>query len=90
MSREATSEQSSICEGAGYDKVFGLGHELEEGFSWLLERETSAQYSDKEMESCGGEEEVVNEGKDEDDEDKKGQRERERVMGMKMTVMRRS
>ena len=31
MSREATSEQSSICEGAGYDEVFGLGQELEEG-----------------------------------------------------------
>ena len=56
----------------------------------MLERETSAQYSDKEVESCGGEEEVVNEGKDEDDEEEKGERERERVMGMKMTVMTRS
>ena len=42
------------------------------------------------MKSCGGEEEVVNEGKNEDDKDEKGERERERVMGMKMTVMRRS
>ena len=56
----------------------------------MLERETSAQYSDKEVESCGGEDEVVNEGKDDDDEEEKGERERERVMGMKMTVMTRS
>ena len=34
MSREATSEQSSVREGAGYNEVFQTGHELEEGLSW--------------------------------------------------------
>ena len=51
MSREATSEQSSVHNGAGYDKVFPSSHELEKGFSWLSERETSAQPSDEEFES---------------------------------------
>ena len=27
MSREATSEQSSVRDGAGYDKVFSSGHD---------------------------------------------------------------
>jgi len=40
MSRETTSEQSLVREGAGYDKVFPSGHEPEEGFFWLSERET--------------------------------------------------
>ena len=40
MSNDATSEQSSICDGASYDEVFGLGHESE-GFSGSSERETS-------------------------------------------------
>ena len=89
MSREATSEQSSVREGAGYDEVFGSGHEPDEGFSWSSERETSAQSSDEEVESCGGEDEVVSEGEERDDEDEEGEG-RERVTGMKMTVMRRS
>ena len=42
MSREATSELSSIRDGAGYDEIFPLGHEPKQDFSWLSERETSA------------------------------------------------
>ena len=71
MSREVTSVQSSVCEGAGYNEVFQSSHELEEGLSWLSERETSAHFPDKEVESCGGEEgeeEEVDEGEDEGDE----------------------
>ena len=71
MSREAMSEQSSIHEGAGYEEVFQLGHEPEEGLSWLSEREASAHSFDEEVESCDveeGEEEEVDEGEDEGDE----------------------
>ena len=71
MSREAMGEQLSVCEGVGYDEVFQSSHELEEGLSWLSERETSAHFLDKEVESCGGEEgeeEEVDEGEDEGDE----------------------
>ena len=77
MSREAKSEQSSIREGAGYDKVFQLGHELDEGLCQSLEREMLAHSLDEEVESCDGEEgeeEEVDEGKDEGD---KGGEERE-------------
>ena len=73
MSRETmTSEQSSIREGAGYDEVFSSGHEPEEGFSWSSEREMSAQSFEEKMESCGGEDEVVSKGEDENDEDERG------------------
>ena len=60
MSREAMSEQLSIREGAGYDKVFQSCHKPEEGLSWSSERETSTHSPDEEVESCdveGGEEE---------------------------------
>ena len=30
MSSEVTSEQSSVCEGVGYDEVFGSSHEAED------------------------------------------------------------
>ena len=83
MSREATSEQSSVRDGAGYDEVFPSGHKPEEGFSWSLERETSAQSSDEEVESYKGEDEGVM--SDEEDEGE----ERERVTGIIMTVTRR-
>ena len=68
MSKEAMSEQSSVCEGAGYDEVFQSSHELEEGFSQSLERDTSAHFPDKEVESCDGEEEEEGEGEDKGDE----------------------
>ena len=42
MSIEATSRQSSIREGVGYDEVFPLGYEPEEGFSLSSKREMLA------------------------------------------------
>ena len=74
--REVTSEQLSVYEGAGYNEVFRLGHEPEEGFSWSSERETLAQFPDEEVESCRGEGEegMVGKGEDENDE---GEEERE-------------
>ena len=62
MSSEATSEQSSFCEGAGYDEVFGSGYEAED-FSWSSERETSAQSPDDDVKSYDeeNEKEIVNE-----------------------------
>ena len=45
MSSDAMSEDSSICEGAGYDEAFDSGDESED-FSPLLGRETSAQSLD--------------------------------------------
>ena len=59
MSREVTSEQSLVRDGAGYDEVFPSGHEPEEGFSQLSERETLTQPSDEELESYKGEDEGV-------------------------------
>ena len=59
MSSDEKSEQSSVHDGAGYDEVFPLGHEPEKGFSWLSERETSAQPSNEELESYRGEDEGV-------------------------------
>ena len=70
MSREATSEQSSVREGAGYEEVFPSGHEPEEGFSWSSERETLTQSSDEEMENYG-EDEVVSEGENKDDKEER-------------------
>ena len=67
MSREATSEQSSIREGAGYDEVFQSDHKPEEGFSWSSKREMSAHSPDEEVESCDEEEEEVK-GEDKGDE----------------------
>ena len=69
MSREVTSEQLSIREGADYNEVFGSSHEPDKGSSYSLERETSAQSRDKEIESYDGEdkEEVVNKSEGEVD-----------------------
>ena len=72
MSREATSEQSSVHEGVDYDEVFQTGHEPEKGLSWSSDRETSTCSPDEEVESCvreGGEEEEIDEGEDEGDEE---------------------
>ena len=72
MSREATSEQLSICEGAGYSEVFQSSHEPDKGFSWSSEREMSTHSPDEEVESYDGEEgeeeEVDEGGEDEGDE----------------------
>ena len=69
MSKEVTSEQSSVCEGAGYDEVFDSGHEPDDGSSYSTERETSAQSPDEEIECYDreDEEEVVNESEGEVD-----------------------
>ena len=42
MSSDASSEQSSVRNGAGYNKVFGLGQESDD-FSTSSRREMSAQ-----------------------------------------------
>ena len=70
--KEATSEQSSVHEGAGYDEVFHLDHKPEEGFSWLLKRETSAHSLDDEGESYDGGEGEDEEGEEGEDEGDKG------------------
>ena len=58
MSSDALSEESLVCEGAGYDKTFGSGDESED-FSPSSERETSAQSPDDQDESYAkGSEEV--------------------------------
>ena len=45
MSSNASCEESSVREGAGYDEAFGFGNESED-FSPSLEREMSAQSPD--------------------------------------------
>ena len=52
------SEESSVCEGMGYDKAFGLGDEFED-FSPSSGRETSAQSLDGEDECYAKESEEV-------------------------------
>ena len=71
MSSDETSEQSSVRDGAGYDKVFGLG-DKSEGFSRSSERETSAQSPDGDVESYveGNEKEVVDEDEGEEGSDR--------------------
>ena len=54
MSSDASSEESSVREGAGYDEAFGSGNELED-FLLSSERKTSARSPDS-NESCTGEE----------------------------------
>ena len=39
---EATSEQLSVCEGAGYDEVFPSGYGPKECLSWSTEKEPFA------------------------------------------------
>ena len=55
--RETTSElSSSVCEGAGYEKVFRLGREPWQDFLLSSERELSTQsLSDKNEEKDEGE-----------------------------------
>ena len=66
--REAMSEQSSVCEGAGYDEVFQSGHELKEGLSWWSERELSTHSPYDKVESYDRREGEEEEGEDGDDE----------------------
>ena len=62
MSSDAMSEQSSVREGAGYDKAFGSGVESED-FSPSSGRETSAQSLDGEDE-CYAEDLEIEVGKE--------------------------
>ena len=64
---EATSEQSSVREGAGYNEVFPSGHGLDEGLSWSSERERSVRSPVDEEEDFNGDEAEEREG-DKDDE----------------------
>ena len=59
MSSDASCEESSVREGAGYDEAFGSGDESED-FSLSSERGTSARSPDS-NESCTGEDEVEDE-----------------------------
>ena len=59
MSSDASCEESSVREGAGYDEAFGSGHESED-FSLSSGRGTLAQSPDG-NESCTGEDEVEDE-----------------------------
>ena len=69
MSSDASSEQSSVRDGAGYDEVFGSGQESN-GFSGSLERETSAQSLGNDVEDyVEGVEEVVGEDEGEGESD---------------------
>ena len=73
MSSDEKSEQSSVRNEAGYDKVFGSGDEFE-GFLHSSERETSAQSPDEDESYTRESEEVVIEGEDKVEE---GERESE-------------
>ena len=72
MSSDTLCEESSVHEGAGYDKAFGSGDESED-FSPSSERETSARSPDgDESYTEGGKDEVEEEREeDESDEDEK-------------------
>ena len=65
MLSDVMSEESSVCEGAGYDEAFGSGDEFED-FSPSSGRETSAQSLDGEDEGYaeGSEEVGVKVGKE--------------------------
>ena len=71
MLSDTSCEESSVREGVGYDRAFGLGDESED-FSPLLERETSAQSPDGDVKSYAeGSEELEDEGEDEVEEGEK-------------------
>ncbi|XP_030950181.1 uncharacterized protein LOC115974107 [Quercus lobata] len=70
ISSDALCEESSVCEGAGYDEAFGFGDESED-FSPSSERETLAQspYGDESYTEGG--EEAEHGGEDEVEEGRK-------------------
>ena len=75
MSSDALCEESSVCEGAGYDETFGSGDESKD-FSPSSERETSAQSLNDDVKSYAegseeveGEDEVGKEGNGSDSDD---------------------
>ena len=78
---EATGEQSSVCEGSGYDEVFLLGHGPKEGLSWSSEREPSVyspvdekeDYNREEVKERDGDEDEYDEGEGENEGELKGE-----------------
>ena len=78
---EVTGEQSSVCEGAGYDKVFLLGHGPKKGLSWSSEREPSVHspideeedYDREEVKERDGDEDEYDEGEGENEGELKGE-----------------
>ena len=79
MSRdsEATSEQSSVCEGVGYNEVFLLGHGPKEGLSWSSEREPSVHSPVDEEEDYDGEEVKERDGDEDEYDEGEGENEGE-------------
>ena len=75
--REATSDQSSVREGAGYDEVYPLGHEPEEDLTWSLKRDPSAHSPTEEEKDCEEEEEEEGEEEEEDNEEERGDEEKD-------------
>ena len=78
MSSDASSDQSSVCDGAGYNEVFGSGQESD-NFSESSGRETSAQSPSDDVEDyvVGVGEKVLGEvevegGEEENDSDEDG------------------
>ena len=78
---EATSEQSSVHEGAGYDKVFPSSHGPEKGLSQSSEREPSIHspvdeeedYDGKEVEEIEGDEYEYDKGEGENEGELEGE-----------------
>ena len=78
---EATGEQSSVCEGSGYDEVFLLGHGPKEGLSWSSEREPSVyspvdekeDYNREEVKERDGDEDEYDGGEGENEGELKGE-----------------
>ena len=68
MLSDASCEESSVHEGAGYDKAFGSGDESED-FSASSEREMSAQSLDGDESYTEGGEDEVEEGRGENGSD---------------------
>ena len=75
--REATSDQSSVREGAGYDEVYPSGHEPEEDLTWSLKRDPSAHSPTEEEKECEEEEEEEGEEDEEDNEEEQGDEEKD-------------
>ena len=68
MSSDASCEESSVREGAGYDEAFGSGDESEDFSPWS-ERGTSARSPDGDESYTEGGKDEVEEGRGEDEGD---------------------
>ena len=80
--REAMSEQSSsVCKGAGYDKVYLSGCELVEDSSWSPESGLSTQSPTDEEEEEYEEDEEEGEGEEKEGDDGEEEKEEEEEEG---------